>query len=84
MNNTHTYIVKESDPTALSARSALSERGIVIAFPTDTVYGIGCLVMDAAAIERIYAIKERDKLKAIPVLIGNAANYQKSQPLSLT
>jgi len=48
----------------------LSEHG-VIAVPTDTVYGIGCLVQDEKAIDRIYEIKGREQSKAIPVLIGN-------------
>ena len=48
----------------------LSKHG-VIAFPTDTVYGIGCLARDTEAIDCIYQIKGREQSKAIPVLIGN-------------
>lgn len=47
------------------------QTGGVIAFPTDTVYGVGSSAFDAKAIERIYLIKERSNLKAIPVLIGS-------------
>jgi len=65
-----TTLIKQSNPNALeTARSALMG-GSVIAFATDTVYGVGCMADNAAAIARIYAIKERDRLKAIPVLIG--------------
>ena len=48
------------------------QAGGVIAFPTDTVYGIGVSVFDKDGIDRLYMIKERSNLKAIPVLIGLA------------
>jgi tRNA threonylcarbamoyl adenosine modification protein (Sua5/YciO/YrdC/YwlC family) len=51
------------------ARDAL-RGGSLIAFPTDTVYGIGALAFDAAAVERIYIAKRRPSEKAIPILIG--------------
>jgi L-threonylcarbamoyladenylate synthase len=40
----------------------------VIIFPTDTVYGIGCLVNDIEAIHRIYQIKQRDYSKPLAIL----------------
>ena len=39
----------------------LLQRGGVIAYPTDTIYGIGCDIMNKKAIERIYQIKQRPK-----------------------
>ena len=36
-------------------------RGGIIAYPTDTYYGIGCDIMNKRAIEKIYTIKQRDK-----------------------
>ncbi len=61
----------QSDPIALKAVLDVIRKGGVAAFPTDTVYGIGCAVDNAKAIQQLYAIKERDALKAIPVLIGS-------------
>ena len=45
------------------------EKGGVIIFPTDTVYGIGCDPYNEAAIERIYEIKSRERTKYFPVLV---------------
>ena len=42
--------------------------GAVIAFPTDTVYGLGCDPYNAAALARIYEMKRRPRSKALPVL----------------
>lgn len=44
-------------------------RGGVVVYPTDTVWGIGCDATDAAAVARIYAIKQRDDSKALLTLM---------------
>ncbi|MBU2430047.1 MAG: threonylcarbamoyl-AMP synthase, partial [Proteobacteria bacterium] len=41
----------------------LIRQGGIVAYPTDTFYGIGCDIMNKKAIERVYAIKQRDKTK---------------------
>ncbi|MCP3944250.1 MAG: threonylcarbamoyl-AMP synthase [Desulfobacteraceae bacterium] len=38
-------------------------KGGIVAYPTDTFYGIGCDIMNKKAIEKIYAIKQRNKNK---------------------
>lgn len=45
--------------------------GKVIAFPTDTVYGVGCLINDESSIKRIYDLKERDFDKPLAILVGS-------------
>ena len=55
---------------AQAARTLLS--GGLVAFPTDTVYGLGAHAFDAAAVERLYVAKERPQDKAIPVLLADA------------
>ena len=37
--------------------------GGVIAYPTDTTYGIGCSILNKKGIERIYLLKQREKKK---------------------
>lgn len=46
-------------------------KGMLIAFPTDTVYGVGCCINDAEAIKRIYNLKERDFDKPLAILVGS-------------
>ena len=43
--------------------------GGVIAFPTDTVYGLGADAFNATAVERIYEIKTRPRHQQLPLLI---------------
>ena len=45
--------------------------GGVVAFPTDTLYGLGSDIFNAAAVEKIFAIKERPAGLALPVLIDD-------------
>ena len=45
---------------------AILKRGGVIAFPTDTVYGLGAAMNIDAAVERVYRIKERPRNMALP------------------
>ncbi|MGI6781239.1 MAG: L-threonylcarbamoyladenylate synthase [Acholeplasmataceae bacterium] len=47
------------------------EKGQVIIFPTDTIYGIGCKLYDKVALARIYEIKKRRLDKDIPILVSS-------------
>lgn len=48
-------------PRLIAQAVSLLREGGVIAYPTDTIYGIGCDIMNKKAIEKIYRIKRRDK-----------------------
>ncbi|NWF77042.1 MAG: threonylcarbamoyl-AMP synthase [Chloroflexi bacterium] len=45
------------------------QKGGVIAFPTDTVYGLGADAFNSTAVERIYEIKNRPRHQGLPLLI---------------
>ena len=53
------------------------QSGGIIAFPTDTVYGLGALAFNQNAIESIYTAKNRPIEKAIPILIGDLSDLDK-------
>jgi len=57
-----------TEKDTLNIRNILNADGI-IAFPTDTVWGIGCLPENAEAVEKIYSIKSRDRGKPL-ILLG--------------
>jgi len=63
-------VIEQSNPQSEKLALEVLRAGGVIAIPTDTVYGIACLVNKRDSIRRLYAIKEREHVKAIPVLIG--------------
>jgi L-threonylcarbamoyladenylate synthase len=65
---TETYPL--DDPLAIARALEMFTRGEIVAFPTDTVYGLGTSAFSAAGIERLFAAKGRDTNKAIAVLLG--------------
>ncbi|MBI3547923.1 MAG: threonylcarbamoyl-AMP synthase [Elusimicrobia bacterium] len=56
-------------PEALQELAAAAKACKIIAFPTDTVYGIGSTGLVKAALRRIYQIKARDAMKPLPILV---------------
>ncbi len=58
---------------ALEAAALAIMRGGVIAFPTDTVYGLGCSLFDVAAVELVQRLKRRDPRHAFISLIPESS-----------
>ena len=59
------------------------KQGGVIAFPTDTVYGLGADAFNSNAVKRIYDIKKRPKHLPLPLLIGDIKQLDiLAEPLS--
>ncbi|ELZ59106.1 MULTISPECIES: L-threonylcarbamoyladenylate synthase [Halorubrum] len=46
---------------ALRAAATAVERGDLVVYPTETVYGLGADALDAAAVERVFELKGRDR-----------------------
>lgn len=45
--------------------------GGVVAFPTDTVYGLGAVYDNAAGIQKVFRIKGRSQTKALPLIVAD-------------
>ena len=63
----------DSIPRAITILRA----GGLVAFPTDTVYGVGSLAFNGPAVESIYAAKDRPVEKAIPILLSSVEELDK-------
>ncbi len=57
-------------PDQLDDAVALLREGALVSFPTDTVYGVAALALDADAVARLYEAKARPVHKAIPVMVA--------------
>ncbi|AWM12696.1 threonylcarbamoyl-AMP synthase [Flavobacterium sediminis] len=53
------------------------QKGGIILYPTDTVWGIGCDATNEEAVKKIYALKQREESKSMLVLVnGERMLYQ--------
>jgi len=52
---------------------SILRRGGIVAFPTDTVYGLGASIRLPQAVERVYEVKRRPRDMALPVLLADAS-----------
>lgn len=53
---------------------AILRQGGIVAYATDTVYGMGCDIMNKKAIGKIYQIKQRDKKKPFSFMCSDLKN----------
>ena len=66
-----TEVIPTSDPNAISIALDFLRAGELVAFPTDTVYGVGTFAFNGKAARHIYTVKKRPPDKAIPILLGD-------------
>lgn len=62
------------DPAGLVAAVEILRCGGLVAFPTETVYGLGANALDAAAVERIFVAKGRPANNPIIVHVADAVH----------
>ncbi len=67
----------KSDAEVLRAAGIL-QRGGVVAFPTETVYGLGASALDAQAVARVFEIKGRPRFDP---LIAHVADLEQAESL---
>ena len=66
-----TLLLPITDSNSLAHALDVLSGGGLVAFPTDTVYGLGAMAFDANAVSKIYMAKGRGQEKAIPILISD-------------
>ncbi len=64
-------LLPANDSGSLQVALELLHQGKLVAFPTDTVYGLGADLHNPQAIQQLYEVKGREAAKAIAVLVGN-------------
>src|SRR5580693_9064229 len=70
-------LVDANDPESRASRQSIARAaeilrtGGTVAFPTETVYGLGANALNAAAVEKIFAAKERPSWDPLIVHIAN-------------
>jgi L-threonylcarbamoyladenylate synthase len=66
-----TRILSTNDPQAIPTAVQIIDNQGLVAFPTDTLYGVAASPFNTSAIEKIFLAKQRPRNKALPILIGD-------------
>ncbi len=61
-------------PRLIAQVVEILQRGGVICYPTDTMYGIGCDIFNQKAVKRVYQIKRRPKDKPFSFMCASLTN----------
>ena len=65
--------VRAADPAAISAAARMLREGGLVAFPTETVYGLGADATNGRAVAAIFAAKARPRINPLIVHVKDAA-----------
>lgn len=65
-----TEIIPATHPSAILHAMDILDRCGLVAFPTDTVYGLAALAFNEEGIERLYVVKGRNHTRAIAILLS--------------
>ena len=55
---------------------SILKKGGIVAFPTDTIFGLGACADDEKAVARIYQVKERPRTMALPLLVADTSQVR--------
>lgn len=64
-------------PRALDRAARVLAAGGVVAFPTETFYGLGAAALDGAAVRRVFALKGRPESRPVLVLVDSVAMVER-------
>ena len=77
MEKMETHLLNAQQSDAVTQAATWLQQGQLVAFPTDTVYGVGADAFNATAIEQLYQAKQRPDEKGIPILLADPADLEK-------
>lgn len=63
--------INRSELKGLEAPSRKLQQGGIIAFPTETVYGLGASILNERAIAHLFDVKGREGTHSVPVQVSN-------------
>src|SRR4029077_2088973 len=64
-------VVEAGGPGAVAAAASVVEAGGLVAFPTESFYGLGADALDSDAVARVFEVKGRPEHKALLVLVDS-------------
>jgi len=75
-----TELLNADHPVAIRHAADILKHGGLVAFPTDTVYGLATLPFKVEYVERLYTAKGRNSERAIAILLGDLSQISQVTP----
>lgn len=72
-----TELIRADHPVALRHAADVLQHGGMVAFPTDTVYGLAALPFSVDTVEQLFTAKGRLSSRAIAILVGKIDQLEK-------
>jgi len=73
-------VLPAHEPAAIEEAAAVLRRGGLVAFPTETVYGLGADAFDPRAVARVFEVKARPSFDPLIVHLADAADLSRVSP----
>ena len=71
------YLTKDNQSEVIAEAAEVLKRDGSIAYPTDTVYGLGANPFDDFAVRRLFRVKKRPASKPVPLMVSSIAMAKK-------
>jgi len=68
---------QKPEPAKIKQAVHILKRGGLVAFPTDTVYGLGADAQNSRAVKKIFKVKKRPLSNPLPILIAKKSDLKK-------
>jgi tRNA threonylcarbamoyl adenosine modification protein (Sua5/YciO/YrdC/YwlC family) len=72
------------NPRLIEEAVGLFDGGAVVAYPTDTVFGLGCDFRNRQAVERVYRVRELDRRRPLAFLFPDLSDIARYAQVSNT
>ncbi len=73
-------VLPAREPSAIDEAAAVLRRGGLVAFPTETVYGLGADAFNPRAVARVFEVKARPSFDPLIVHLADAADLARVSP----
>jgi L-threonylcarbamoyladenylate synthase len=74
---------REPDPAVVRQAAEMIRHGLIVAFPTDTLYGLAVDPRNAAAVRRLFELKGRPETAALTLIAADAAQVRQAAEMTV-
>jgi L-threonylcarbamoyladenylate synthase len=74
---------REPDPAVVRQAAEMIRQGLIVAYPTDTLYGLGADPRNATAVRRLFDLKGRPEASALTLIAADVAQVREAAEMTV-